>query len=78
MMDVDFLPDYLVILGGSYIGLEFAQMYRRFGSEVSIVAMAPRLISTAHVAPHTLLSGSRTHAGGSGASHRRSSQDTCC
>ena len=35
MMDVDFLPAHLVILGGSYIGLEFAQMYRRFGSEVS-------------------------------------------
>jgi pyruvate/2-oxoglutarate dehydrogenase complex dihydrolipoamide dehydrogenase (E3) component len=44
MMDVDFLPEHLVIVGGSYIGLEFAQMYRRFGSEVTIVEMAPRLI----------------------------------
>ena len=44
MMDVDFVPEHLVIVGGSYIGLEFAQMYRRFGSEVSIVEMAPRLI----------------------------------
>lgn len=44
MMDVDFLPEHLVIVGGSYIGLEFAQMYRRFGSEVSIVEMGPRLI----------------------------------
>jgi hypothetical protein len=32
MMEVDFLPEHLVIIGGSYIGLEFAQMYRRFGS----------------------------------------------
>ncbi len=44
MMDVDFLPEHLVIVGGSYVGLEFAQMYRRFGSEVTIVEMAPRLI----------------------------------
>ncbi len=44
MIDVDFLPERLVIVGGSYIGLEFAQMYRRFGSEVTIVEMGPRLI----------------------------------
>jgi pyruvate/2-oxoglutarate dehydrogenase complex dihydrolipoamide dehydrogenase (E3) component len=44
MMDVDFLPGHLVIVGGSYIGLEFAQMYRRFGSEVTVVEMGPRLI----------------------------------
>jgi len=44
MMEVDFVPEHLVIIGGSYIGLEFAQMYRRFGSEVTIVEMAPRLI----------------------------------
>ena len=44
MMDVDFVPEHLIIVGGSYIGLEFAQMYRRFGSEVTIVEMAPRLI----------------------------------
>jgi len=44
MMDVDFLPEHLIVIGGSYIGLEFAQMYRRFGSEVTIVEMAPRLI----------------------------------
>ncbi len=37
MMAVDFLPAHLVILGGSYIGLEFGQMYRRFGSEVTII-----------------------------------------
>ena len=45
MMDVDFLPPHLVILGGSYIGLEFAQMYRRFGSEVTVIELAPRLIA---------------------------------
>jgi len=45
MLDVDFLPQHLVIIGGSYIGLEFAQMYRRFGSEVTVVEMADRLIS---------------------------------
>jgi pyruvate/2-oxoglutarate dehydrogenase complex dihydrolipoamide dehydrogenase (E3) component len=44
MMNVDFLPEHLVIIGGSYIGLEFGQMYRRFGSQVTIVEMGPRLI----------------------------------
>ena len=45
IMDVDFLPEHLVIVGGSYIGLEFGQMYRRFGSRVTIVEKAPRLIA---------------------------------
>lgn len=44
MMDVDFVPRHLLVVGGSYIGLEFGQMYRRFGSEVTIVEMGPRLI----------------------------------
>jgi pyruvate/2-oxoglutarate dehydrogenase complex dihydrolipoamide dehydrogenase (E3) component len=44
MMEIDFLPEHLVIVGGSYVGLEFAQMYRRFGSEVTIVEMGTRLI----------------------------------
>jgi pyruvate/2-oxoglutarate dehydrogenase complex dihydrolipoamide dehydrogenase (E3) component len=44
MMDIDFLPKHLVIVGGSYVGLEFAQIYRRFGSEVTVVEMGPRLI----------------------------------
>jgi pyruvate/2-oxoglutarate dehydrogenase complex dihydrolipoamide dehydrogenase (E3) component len=44
MMDVDFLPEHLVIVGGSYVGLEFAQMYRRFGSQVTVVEKGPRLI----------------------------------
>ena len=45
IMNVDFLPEHLVIVGGSYVGLEFAQMFRRFGSEVTIVEMGPRLIA---------------------------------
>ena len=45
MMTVDFLPEHLLIVGGSYIGLEFAQMYRRFGSEVTVIEMQPRLIA---------------------------------
>ena len=44
IMDVDFVPKHLVVVGGSYIGLEFGQMFRRFGSEVTIVEMADRLI----------------------------------
>jgi pyruvate/2-oxoglutarate dehydrogenase complex dihydrolipoamide dehydrogenase (E3) component len=45
MMDIDFLPPHLIILGGSYIGLEFAQVYRRFGSEVTVIELTPRLIA---------------------------------
>lgn len=44
MMEVDFLPEHLVIVGGSYIGLEFAQMYRRFGSRVTVVDRSAHLI----------------------------------
>ncbi len=44
MLEVDFVPRHLVIVGGSYVGLEFAQMYRRFGSEVTVVEMAQRLV----------------------------------
>jgi len=44
MMDVDFLPAHLIILGGSYVGLEFGQTYRRFGSEVTVIEGGPRLI----------------------------------
>jgi pyruvate/2-oxoglutarate dehydrogenase complex dihydrolipoamide dehydrogenase (E3) component len=46
IMDVDFLPRHLIIVGGGYVGLEFAQMYRRFGSEVTIIGRAP------YLAPH--------------------------
>jgi pyruvate/2-oxoglutarate dehydrogenase complex dihydrolipoamide dehydrogenase (E3) component len=44
MMEIDELPQHLVVVGGSYIGLEFAQMYRRFGAEVTVVEMGERLI----------------------------------
>ncbi|SED50942.1 Pyruvate/2-oxoglutarate dehydrogenase complex, dihydrolipoamide dehydrogenase (E3) component [Rhizobiales bacterium GAS188] len=44
ILELDTLPRHLVVVGGSYVGLEFAQMYRRFGSEVTVVEKAPRLI----------------------------------
>ena len=44
IMELDELPEHLIILGGGYIGLEFGQMFRRFGSEVTIVQRAPRLL----------------------------------
>jgi pyruvate/2-oxoglutarate dehydrogenase complex dihydrolipoamide dehydrogenase (E3) component len=44
ILELEELPRHLVIIGGSYIGLEFGQMYRRFGSQVTVVEMAPRLI----------------------------------
>ena len=45
MLALDTLPEHLVIIGGSYIGLEFAQMYRRFGSKVTVVEKMSRLVS---------------------------------
>ncbi|MEP9375861.1 FAD-containing oxidoreductase [Aquabacter sp. CN5-332] len=45
ILKLDTVPRHLVVVGGSYIGLEFAQMYRRFGAEVTVVEMAPRLIA---------------------------------
>ena len=45
ILKLDSTPRHLVVVGGSYIGLEFAQMYRRFGAEVTVVEMAPRLIA---------------------------------
>jgi pyruvate/2-oxoglutarate dehydrogenase complex dihydrolipoamide dehydrogenase (E3) component len=44
MMNLDAAPEHLVIVGGSYVGLEFGQMFRRFGSAVTIVEMASRLV----------------------------------
>ena len=44
MMDVDRVPGHLVIIGGSYIGLEFAQMYRRFGAQVTVIEKFPKLL----------------------------------
>jgi len=45
MMEIDFLPRHLIIIGGSYIGLEFAQIYRRFGADVTVIELVPRLIA---------------------------------
>ena len=45
MMEVDFVPEHLIVVGGSYIGLEFAQAFRRFGARVTVVEMGPRLIA---------------------------------
>jgi len=44
LMEVDFVPKHLIVVGGSYIGLEFGQMFRRFGSEVTIIEMGQRLV----------------------------------
>jgi len=44
ILKLDTLPRHLVVVGGSYIGLEFAQMYRRFGAEVTIIERMSRLI----------------------------------
>jgi pyruvate/2-oxoglutarate dehydrogenase complex dihydrolipoamide dehydrogenase (E3) component len=44
MMGLDVAPTHLAIVGGSYVGLEFGQMFRRFGSEVTVIEMAPRLV----------------------------------
>jgi pyruvate/2-oxoglutarate dehydrogenase complex dihydrolipoamide dehydrogenase (E3) component len=45
LLDIDYIPEHLLIVGGSYIGLEFAQAFRRFGSRVTVVEMAERLIA---------------------------------
>lgn len=44
ILELDSLPRHLIVVGGSYIGLEFAQMFRRFGSEVTVIEKGPRLI----------------------------------
>ena len=45
ILALDRLPEHLVVIGGSYIGLEFAQMYRRFGADVTVVEKMPRLVA---------------------------------
>jgi len=45
MMDLDVLPEHLIIIGGSYVGLEFAQIYRRFGARVTVLEQGPRLVA---------------------------------
>ncbi|WP_135455625.1 FAD-containing oxidoreductase [Mycobacterium sp. DL99] len=45
ILDLNLVPEHLVIVGGSYIALEFAQMYRRFGARVTVIEKGPRLTS---------------------------------
>ena len=62
---LDVLPDHLVVVGGSYVGLEFAQMYRRFGATVTVVEKGPRLVSRededVSTAIHDILTGEGIH-----------------
>ncbi len=44
IMELDVVPDHLLVLGGGYVGLEFGQMFRRFGARVTIVQRGPRLL----------------------------------
>jgi pyruvate/2-oxoglutarate dehydrogenase complex dihydrolipoamide dehydrogenase (E3) component len=45
LLEIDRLPEHLIVLGGGYVGLEFAQAYRRFGSRVTVVEHGPQLLS---------------------------------
>lgn len=53
-MDLDVVPDHIIILSGSYIGLEFAQVFRRFGTKVTVLEAAPRFLGRedADIADH--------------------------
>ncbi|MFX3723023.1 FAD-dependent oxidoreductase, partial [Streptococcus suis] len=44
ILQLDAVPQHLIVVGGSYVGLEFAQMYRRFGAQVTVIEKGPRLI----------------------------------
>jgi pyruvate/2-oxoglutarate dehydrogenase complex dihydrolipoamide dehydrogenase (E3) component len=45
MLALDQLPEHLIVVGGGYVGLEFAQMYRRFGAQVTVIEMGPHLVA---------------------------------
>ncbi len=45
ILELETLPRHLIVVGGSYVGLEFGQIFRRFGSEVTIIEKSPRLVS---------------------------------
>jgi pyruvate/2-oxoglutarate dehydrogenase complex dihydrolipoamide dehydrogenase (E3) component len=53
ILELDTVPEHLVVVGGSYIGLEFAQMYRRFDARVTVIEKAPRLFHTRTVTSPT-------------------------
>jgi pyruvate/2-oxoglutarate dehydrogenase complex dihydrolipoamide dehydrogenase (E3) component len=44
IMELDRVPEHLLILGGGYIGVEFSQMFRRFGSKVTVIQSGPQLL----------------------------------
>ena len=44
ILDLEVLPEHLIVIGGSYVGLEFAQMFRRFGSKVTVVEKGATLL----------------------------------
>jgi pyruvate/2-oxoglutarate dehydrogenase complex dihydrolipoamide dehydrogenase (E3) component len=44
LLELDTLPQHLIVVGGSYVGLEFAQVFRRFGSAVTVIEKGPRLV----------------------------------
>src|SRR5476651_502975 len=45
ILELDYVPDHLLVIGGNYIGLEFGQMFRRFGSKVTVVERSGRIVS---------------------------------
>ena len=45
LLDLDVVPEHLIVVGGSYIGLEFAQVFRRLGARVTVIEMSPRIIA---------------------------------
>lgn len=44
-LEIDYLPSHLIVIGGGYSGLEFAQTYRRFGSQVTVVEAGPKIMA---------------------------------
>jgi pyruvate/2-oxoglutarate dehydrogenase complex dihydrolipoamide dehydrogenase (E3) component len=63
MMDLAELPRHLIVVGGGFIGIEFAQMFRRFGSEVTIVEATPRLVANEDEDVSTAIEGIFTREG---------------
>src|SRR5258708_10195523 len=51
LLELDYVPSHLVVIGGGYVGLEMAQAYRRFGSDVTIIEPGPRLMGREDIDP---------------------------